>query len=347
MKQSAIRESRSPRTVLITGANGFIGSNLCHHFHHRGFRVYGLVRKTSDLRLLKGIEIELLFGDLLDAEIPALPKNIDFVIHSASVVSDIASTASCRRGILDITRRLTTAVRTQCPKLRRFVYISSALTLGFDARDISETRPGKSTRFLPYSRYKKDTEGFLQDLHRKSGFPMVILRPGDVYGPGDRTSCEKMLEGIEKGVPLIVGHGKYLFAFCYVKNLCIATELACLKERATGRAYTVTNSYFPTWHEFFSGLQRGLGKTQRLYLPVAVAYAAAFLFTALHKLIPGFNPPLTYYRIKRITSDTTYDISNTISELGYRPDDDTAFQIQSIVDWYKGEKYPEEAGTGS
>lgn len=72
--------------ILITGANGFIGSNLCRYFLKKSYSVYGLVRKTSDLHFLEDVNIKLIFGDLIEVEKIEFPKNLDFIIHSASCV---------------------------------------------------------------------------------------------------------------------------------------------------------------------------------------------------------------------------------------------------------------------
>jgi nucleoside-diphosphate-sugar epimerase len=107
---------------------------------------------------------------------------------------------------------------------------------------------------------------------------------------------------------------------------------------AVGKAYTVTNSILPTWGEFFAGLQKGLGRRQRIYVPVWLAKALAGTQELRKKIAPGFQPELTQYRIRRITTETTYDISRTVSELGYRPDNDTENQISASVEWYLGER---------
>jgi nucleoside-diphosphate-sugar epimerase len=147
-----------------------------------------------------------------------------------------------------------------------------------------------------------------------------------------------VLDGIEKGVPPIVGHGNCVFSFCYVENLCQACLLACAMRGENGRAYTVANGADVTWREFFTVFLERLGRRQRLYTPVTLAYVVAFLMQGLHALVPSFEAKLTTYRIRRITTDTSYDISETVKDLGYVPDQDAARQAHAIVDWYLGEK---------
>jgi nucleoside-diphosphate-sugar epimerase len=325
-------------SVFITGANGFIGSSLCHYFLAQGYTVYGLVRPNSNLHFLENTKVQLIRGDLSQVDKIELPPTVDYIVHSASVVSDLADEKTCQEQIFALTVNFVNRLRQAQIAFRKFIYISTALTLGYDALNISDQRPGKPALFLPYARFKKKSEEHLLELHQQQRFPVVILRPADVYGPRDRTSCALMLSACDKGTPLIVGHGNWNFALCYIDNLCQAVYLACAKEGIDGQCYTVANDATPTWRQFFSGFQRGLNKRQRLYVPVSLAYAAAFIFQGIHRLFPRFRPPLTFYRIKRITSHTSYDISRTKADLGYHPENDTERQVAAIVEWYKAEK---------
>jgi len=326
------------KKVFITGANGFIGSNLCRWLLAKGYEVCGLVRRTSDLHFLEGLPVQLIYGDLRDPQSFELPKDFDYVIHAASVVSDQASESECEPGIFATTVNLVQKILDRGVWPKRFIYISSTLVLGYLGTSLSEENPGRSTDFMPYARAKKKTEAYLRDKMRSTGLPLVIIRPGDTYGPNDRTTCARVIRAIERGVPVIVGHGRHRFASCYIDNLCQVVELTFKNDLAVGKAYTVTNGIVPSWREFFSGLQRGIGKKQRLYVPVWAGKLLAFSQQAWKKISPGFQPEVSQYRIRRITTETTYDISRTVAELGYRPDNDTEKQIQAIVDWYLEEK---------
>jgi 2-alkyl-3-oxoalkanoate reductase len=324
--------------ALITGASGFIGSNLCRYFAQKGYEVHALVRPTSDLRFLDGLPVCLVYGDLADPHGFELPAGMDYVVHSASLTSDLASEEACERGIYGLTVNLFEALSRLSPRPSRVIYVSSTLVLGFDGENLSDAHPGKPADFLPYTRAKKKTEAFVRQAAERDGLPVVIIRPGDVYGPNDRTTSVHLLDGTERGFPLTVAHGQWVLPYCYVDNLCQAIHLACLKPGIEGRAYAVTNSDLPTWKMFFSRLQAGLGKKQRVYVPVWVAMLIATSQELRRKLNPRFEPEVSFYRIKRITTTTTYDISNTISDLGYRPDDDLDAQVQAIVAWYLAEK---------
>jgi nucleoside-diphosphate-sugar epimerase len=324
--------------VLITGASGFIGSNLCRYFADRGFEVHGLVRKTSDLHFLEGLPVRLVVGDLGSPDGFELPAGMDYVVHSASLTSDLASEAECEPGVFRLAVNVFEKLSRAAPRPRRIIYVSTTLILGYAGRNISEAHPGKSAEFLPYTRAKKKAEAFVRETARREGLPVVIVRPGDVYGPNDRTTSAKLLEGLERGVPIIVGHGNWRFPYCYVGNLCQAIYLACVKPGIDGRAYTVTNGELPTWRMLFSRLQAGLGKKQRIYVPVWVAMLITASQELRKRLDSGYVPDVSFYRIRRITTEATYDIADTIADLGYLPDEDLDAQARAIVSWYLEEK---------
>ncbi len=324
--------------VLITGANGFIGSNLCTYFLERSYEVYGLVRESSNLHFLENLPVRLIRGDLTAPGSIELPDRIDYVIHAASVATEQARKGTALRNIYEATVNLVRLLRERGIAPRRFILISTTLVLGYKGSNISEVNRGSSKKSFWYTRAKEMTEGFLREQLRENGFPVIILRPSDVYGPNDRTMSMLVLDGIEKGVPPIVGHGNWVFSFCYVENLCLACLLACRMKGENGKAYTVANGTDTTWRQLFTVFLQRLGSRQRLYTPVSLAYVVAFFMQLLHAVVHAFEAKLTFYRIHRITTNTSYDISETVKDLGYHPDQDTERQINAIVDWYLTEK---------
>jgi nucleoside-diphosphate-sugar epimerase len=215
--------------------------------------------------------------------------------------------------------------------------MSTALVLGYKKLNISEENPGKPAN-LHYVQSKIKTEKHLLEVHKKNGLPLVIMRPADVYGPYDRTSCVPIVKGLENGLPPIVAGGKWIFPLCYVDNLSLATYLACVTPSIEGNAYTVTNGSDVTWKEFFSVILKRINKKQRFYLPKFTPFVVAFFSNIIHFFVPSFEPQLTYYRAKRITSHTNYDITKTVKDLGFTPDNDTEKQFNAIMDWYLAEQ---------
>jgi len=325
--------------ILITGANGFIGSNLCRHFADASsYEVFGLVRRTSDLHFLEGIPVSLVYADLAEPGLIKLPPRLDHVIHAASLVVETASMEESRRNTYDTTRNLLAQLAQQGIELKRFVYISTALVLGHRSTNISEEKPGRrALGMLPYVQAKVMTEALLLRKFREEGLPVVILRPTDVFGPNGWTSL-RVLKGIEDGWPTITGTGKKVMSFCWVGNLASACRLACQMRGSNGAAYTVTNGQDITWGQLMGFFQSRLGRKQHIFVPIVVAYAIALGFQFMHMIIPSIGLTLPYFGVSKIGRDTSYDISRTKLELGYQPEQDLHRQLESIVQWYQGEK---------
>jgi nucleoside-diphosphate-sugar epimerase len=324
--------------VFVTGANGFVGSAVCRHLAAAGWDVIGLVRPTSDLHLLDGAGIPLVKGDLSDPSSFRIPDGVTHIVHAASVVSDVADDETCRRNIFDLARNLVSAVRAAGSPLRRLVFVSTALTLGYCRSDISEDNPGLPVDSIPYTRFKILTESWLLDEQARRGLPVVILRPSDVMGPGDRTTSGRLFREAEKGMPLIIGRGRCRFGYTYIDNFCRVTEAALVREGIEGRAYTVSNGRLPTWREYLRIVAAGFGKKQKIYVPVWLLFVIARAMEFVHRIRPSYDPMLTVYRIRRATTETTYDISRTVADLGYLPDDDYIRQAGETLAWYKEEK---------
>ncbi|MBN1940334.1 MAG: NAD-dependent epimerase/dehydratase family protein [Candidatus Aminicenantes bacterium] len=324
--------------VFVTGANGFVGSAVSRNLAAAGWDVVGLVRPTSDLHLLDGAGIPLIRGDLRDPSSFRIPAGVTHVVHAASVVSDVADAETCRCHIFDLARNLVAAVRASGAHLRRLVFVSTALTLGYGRSNISEEHPGLTADFIPYTRYKILAEGWFLDEYSRRGLPVVILRPSDIMGPGDRTTSGRLFREGEKGMPLIIGHGRHRFGYTYIANLCRAVEAALVREGIEGRSYTVTNGRLPTWGEYLGAVEAGFGKRQRLHVPPWIVFAVARAMEAVHKLRPSYDPKLTVYRIRRVTTETTYDITRTVADLGYDPDDDYLRQVAETLAWYREER---------
>ncbi len=328
--------------VLITGVNGFIGSNLAYFLSSKGYIIYGTIRNTSDISLIKDININLIVIKNNDLDSNDFSDDFDFIIHSASIVSDFIDANRAKQSIFDLTKNLYEKVVLKQKNLKKFIYISTSLVLGYKKLNISENNLGIPLKKNYYVYFKKLSENYIIENCKKDNITYTILRPADVYGPRDRTSCIHMLKGIERGYPVIVGNGNFLFPFCSSNTLCEAVYQAIINEKANNKIYTITSGTDITWKQFFSYFQKRFGKPQKIYIPIILAKTVAFFSIIIHKIIPSFNPSLTPYRITRITSNTSYDISATTKDLNIKPIENYEEELEKIYQWYitiKNQKY--------
>jgi nucleoside-diphosphate-sugar epimerase len=322
--------------VLVTGANGFVGAALCRHLAARGDRVRGLVRSTSDLSSLVGVDIELVLGDLNDP--PSLERathGIEVIYHAAAAVSDWGAPEWFRRVNVDGTRHLLDAAIHQ--GVARLVYVSSIAVHSFiGARDMDETSPQKPTTF-PYSQSKREAEALALTYHRLGRIDVVIVRPGDVYGPGDRIVLRRIAPLLRRGLLPYLDGGRALGAFTYVEHLAEGLALAGVAEAAPGEAYVLTDGIELTWRGYLEGLADALGWPRPwLSVPSWLACPVASALEALYRRLGvQRRPPITKYLVEHLRHDVHFRIAKARAELGYAPSVGVEEALERTAAWFR------------
>ncbi|MBN2029410.1 NAD-dependent epimerase/dehydratase family protein [bacterium] len=322
--------------VLVTGANGFVGAALCKKLVERGDRVRGLVRETSDLTLLEGISIQKVVGSLESPEsLDRAVDGIELVYHVASAVSDWGSLKMFRRVNVEGTRNLLNAsIRAG---VNRFVYVSSVAVHSFiGAQEMSEDSPQLPTPF-PYCQTKRETEALVMEVHHQKQIEATVVRPGDVFGPGDRTSLLKMAKLLETGKMATIGGGQTLGAFTYVENLADGLILAGIRKNAAGQAYIITDGIRLTWRAYFEKLTKALDVPQpRWSVRPSIAYALASTMEFVYRLFRiRSRPPVTRYIVAHLRKDFHFSIEKARRELEYEPKVHIDEAIRRTADWYR------------
>ncbi|MCD6117995.1 NAD-dependent epimerase/dehydratase family protein [bacterium] len=324
--------------VLVTGANGFVGAALCRLLLQKKYKVRGLVRETSDLNLLNGISIEKVYGSLKDREsLKKAVDSVDIVFHVAAKVSDWGTFEDFRKVNVEGTRNLIEASISS--RVKRFVLISSVAVHSFiGAENMNEDSPQLPTRY-PYCQTKREAEALVMQYHKKGLIDVTIVRPGDVYGPGDRTSLLKMSKMLKSGTMGLIGRGRKLGAFVYVENLAYGIYLAGGKASAKGRVYVITDGVRMTWREYFDKLTSAIGVPgPRFSLNPVLAWFFAFVFEAGYNILKvKARPPLTLYLVDHLTHDFHFTINRAEKEIGYKPIFSTDEAIRRTAEWFVAE----------
>jgi nucleoside-diphosphate-sugar epimerase len=321
--------------IFVSGANGFIGSHVSRRLLEAGHTVRGLVRRSSDLSFLEGLEMDLRQGDVTEpASLSGSMNGVDVVVHVAGFASDWGAFKTFHDVNCMGTKHLALAAREA--GVERFVHISSTAVHGFAGyRNIDERHPMPAT-WIPYCETKRRAEDWLFGFSKKSAMAVCALRPGNVYGPKDHTFMEKYLRAMESGTAGYVDGGRHLTCPTYVENLVDAVERACFEPKAKGEAFLVTDGLDIDWKTFTETLARALGiRAPRLSVPFRLGYGIAYLMEKSYGLFRSATPPhLTRYRILNAGRDYHFSIQKSRDLLGFEPAIGLEEAVKRTVAWY-------------
>ena len=277
--------------ILLTGANGFIGSRIAHALRAEDRAVRALVRDRADAGQLEAWGCEVAVGDLTDAaSLRQAVEGCDVVIHLVAILQGKPS--DFERVMEQGTRDLLAAAKDA--GVRRFVLMSA---LGFDEQ---------TKDLVPYYRAKWQME---QDV-RSSGLEHVIFRPSFVFGPGG--GAIRQFKKIAKLAPVtpIVGPGTQRIQPIWVDDVAAYYAASVDKPEAANRTFELGGPDVVTWNEFWQRLKGVLGaRRPTLHIPFALMRPQAALFELLPK------PPVTRDQLKMLAGGdnvvTTPDAGDT------------------------------------
>jgi nucleoside-diphosphate-sugar epimerase len=309
-------------SCLITGATGFVGGHLVQACVGRGWNVRALVRDSSDISLLQRDGVTLIRGDLTDgASVREALQGVEVILHCAGKVGDWGPVEEYRAVNVEALRGLLDACRDQPP--RRFVHFSS---LGVYAarhhHGTDESEPLPAHHIDGYTQTKVESEQLVLRYHREHKLPVVVLRPGFIYGPRDRTLMPKLLDNLRKRKVRYIGGGKRAMNCIYVGNLVEATLLAVEKPEAVGQIYNLTDGEFVSKRRFIESIVEGMGlpHPKPVSVPLWAARVMAWWMERDARKKNSPKPPrLTQGRLKLFGLNLDFSIEKAKRELGYRP----------------------------
>ena len=322
--------------ILVTGATGLVGSHFAEQMRKRGYRVRALVRKPSQCTDLVSWGVDLVEGDMTNRDSLLRASNgVTVVVHCAAKVGDWGPTEAYRSVNVDGLRDLLEAVEAQTT-LKRFVHVSS---LGvYPARDhygTDEFEPVSTTGIDGYTLTKVEAENLVREHIRERQLPAVVLRPGFIYGPRDRTIIPKVLARLKSGGFKFLGTGQQLLNNTYVGNLVEAIFLAIEKDDVVGEVFNITDDRLVSRREFIGTLCDNAGiPVPNKSVPLPVAKTLANLMEGLYRLLGKQEAPLlSSARIKFLGLNLDYSIDKARRILGYAPSTDFTDAMRTTVSW--------------
>jgi len=323
--------------VLVTGASGFVGSHLTKRLIQEGYNVKALVRTTSSLEKLKDLDIDLAYGNLKDIfSLHTAVKGAEVVFHAGASVGDWVKKEEAYAVNVKGTENILKAALAG--HVKRFVSVSSLAVLGMrDHNGTKEDAPYGPTGDS-YCDSKIESEKLVLEFGQKHNFPVTVLRPGFIYGPGDNQVIPRILERLEKGKFAFIGNGDKILNTVYIGNLVQAAILAARTEKAIGKIYNITDGVMVDRREFINtiadvwGLPRPTKK-----VPLWLAKALTPVFENVNRLTGSKKPPLlNRARMKFMALNLYFDISKAREEIGYKP---VSNLRQALEETHENEKH--------
>ncbi|NKF23300.1 NAD-dependent epimerase/dehydratase family protein [Solimonas marina] len=318
MPPEAAAEASARGTVAVTGATGFIGRHLVRALAQAGWRVRMLVRRDPAGADWGGLQLELVGGDLRNADaVRQLVSGVDAVVHLAGVIKAPTEDAFMRVNC-DATRALAEATAKHAPAAA-FHGVSS----------LAAREPELST----YARSKRAGEdAILQVLGARAG----ILRPAAVYGPGDReTLVFFQLAGMPR-VPLL-GNDRARLTVIHVADLCAAIVDA-VAAGPNGQVRTVCDARADGygWRELMAAAAAAIGRphAKQIRLPRVVLRSLAGVGDVAHRF--GNDNMLSSEKLRELLhEDWSVGLAEQYRSPTWRPRFDLHSGFIDAASWYR------------
>jgi len=318
--------------VLITGAGGFIGSHLVDSQLEQGHEV-----RAVDLHLdllqhqSANPHLETLQGDITDENL--LKKwvaDIDIVYHLASAHLDVSLSDEHYRRV-NVGATLSLLGASQQAEVKRLVHCSSVGVIG----DVENPPADETTDCHPtnvYERTKLEGERQALAFSRRTGFPVVVIRPAWVYGPRcPRTA--KLIRTISKGRFFYFGDGQNMRHPVYISDAVKALELCASTEGVSGEVFIIGGEHAVPVSELVDVISREMGvRSPKLHLPLALGLLGGYSIELAFNLI-GKQPPFSRRSVDFFLKHNAYNIGKAKHRLGYQPQVDLRTGMQKTIQW--------------
>ena len=323
------------KTVLVTGATGFLGKYVIEELAEHGYQVRAFGRNSKVGRSLENSSVSFFQGDLTKAEdVLAAFKGMDLVVHAGALSTVWGPWEDFYQANVLGTKYVLEACRQT--GTQRLVYVSSPSIYAApkDQLAIKESDAPEENNLNNYIRSKLASEKLFKDY---PDVPSIILRPRGLFGIGDTSILPRVINLSQKlGIPLI-GDGCQLMDMTCVENVALAIRLAIEAPEAKGEVYNITNGEPRAFRDLLEESLTGLDypiKYRKIpaSLLSGIASSLEFIYKSLN--LKG-EPPLTRYTYYLLRYSQTLDISKAERDLGYHPKISISEGIEQYVQDYR------------
>jgi dihydroflavonol-4-reductase len=325
--------------VLVTGGTGFVGSAVTRSLLARGYAVTALVRPSSALANLDGLDIKLARGDMRDAaSVQASANGARYLFH---VAADYRLWARDPEEIVRANREGALAVMQAALAVgvERVVYTSSVATLGAKPGETiaNETHPlTEQTAIGAYKRSKVAAERLVEQMVRDQGLPAVIVNPSTPIGPRDikpTPTGRIIVEAANGKMPAFVDTGLNL---AHVDDVAEGHLLALEKGRI-GERY-ILGGQDVSLRQLLGEIAPLVGrKAPTVNLPRGPLYPLAAITEAWAR-VSGKEPMLTRDALTMSKHHMYFTSAKAEAELGYRSRPYGEALAEAVI-WFREQGY--------
>jgi nucleoside-diphosphate-sugar epimerase len=225
--------------------------------------------------------------------------------------------------------------------VRRIVHVSSWTIYGM-ARGwpLTEEVP-PAPRNDPYWVTKAQGDLLVQRMIAQDHLPAAIIRPGTIFGVGDRLNFGRMADKLCAGKGLVIGSGRNALPLVYVTDVVQGLLLCADHDSAQGQIFNITNDQPHTQGEFLHAIAQELDiPLPRLHVPYSAAYAIAYAAECAVKFTGSKHPLVTRHGVTLYGTSNRHSIDKARTELGYTPRVSIREGVRLACAWYRQNYMP-------
>ena len=337
--------------ILVTGANGFVGRQLCAELLRQGHEVRAAIRSSAQLP--EGVEAVVVGNIDSDTVWADALQGVDTVIHLAArvhVMKDKAADPFTEFLKVNLYGTSNLAQQAASAGVKRLVYVSTIKVNGESTANsnpsdtltpspspskgegnvVDEGRKNKvfteSDEPGPQDAYgisKWQAEQALQRISKETKLEIVIVRPPLVYGPGVKGNFFSLLAAIDKGFPLPLAGARNLRSLVYVGNLVDALIACAIHPSTAGQTYLVSDGEDVSTATLVEKISQALGRNNRSF------YVSPGLLRAAATVLGRGD------QLDRLFGTLRVNDQKLRNELGWVPPYTLEQGLRATADWYR------------
>lgn len=319
------------KSVMLTGATGFVGSHIAEALLEKNIKLSIFSRRQNDLtKQFERSGASIFTGENTDKKaIAAALEGVDTVIHAAGATKGI-----CEDDYIKANTDFTGRILSFLNESQKFIYISSQAAAGPSSINSPITEEKNSHPLTYYGKSKLVSENLVREWGSSNGNNYIILRPSSVYGPREK-DIFTYFKLMSRGLFFLLGTGEKKISIIYVKDL-VSAIITAAESSKKGETFFVCNDEGVNWLELGEEIKKAVGKKSviKLNIPEKLVYPIGFASDILARITrkPAL---LNNQKLIEMKQEAWLCSNKKIKEiLGWKSGYTLSSGIKETADWY-------------